>query len=118
MVKDGWKTSGILMLIGATIALIPGYYIVFFGRSNLISFGIWLMIISGVGIISGILVLSNKIAGAIIAIVSGAAGLIVSMILFWNPSILYYDFLVTPMFIIGHIMLLSSGIIGTAIGSK
>ena len=122
MAKAGRIVGGIFSIIGSGIVLIMawvfwllGLLAIITGISTWVAFTIFL-IVGILGVTGGILLLVDKRAGGILAIIGGAGDLIytINFIIALSPM----PWPVIILFLIPSILLLSGGIVGTATSSE
>lgn len=126
MAKGGRIFAGVFSIIGSGIALLIAWVLwllgilgVIFGEPLLLS-SFFIMLACGIlGLIGGILLLVDKTAGGVLALIAGILDLILSIYL----SVLGIEL---GVFIIGTVivflippaMMLTAGIVGLAVGSE
>lgn len=123
MTKGGRIFGGIFSIIGAGIVLIMTWVI---WLINLITalFGVvatWitfiLLLASGVlGLVGGILLCTDKTAGGVLAIIAGALDCVLTIVLVILSTSMPWPLIL--MFFIPPAILLTGGIVGTAVGSE
>jgi len=126
MAKGGRIFAGIFSIIGSGIALLIAFVLwimgilgVVFGELFLlISF--FVMLACGVlGLVGGILLLVDKTAGGVLALIGGALDFVLSMILCIQGMEAGAFLMATVIiFLIAPAMMLTGGIVGLAVGSE
>ncbi len=129
MTKGGRIFAGIFSIIGSGIELLLGLVLIFVGVGTLstdpvVWIAVILFFVLGIlGLVGGILNLTDKTAGGVLAIVAGTGGIIM-VIGYWGylGGVLggSADVLgvIMPLFFIPPAMMLVAGIVAIAVGSE
>lgn len=116
MTKGGRIAGGILAIVGGGIVVVEGFLMVWLliGGEEVAAVIFTHWILGSIGLVGGVLLLVDKTAGGIIALIAGVGGTFLMFVPFIDPL----HWLDTLIPFTDPVLILVGGLVGTIVGSE